>query len=231
MASTGPLRRLALLLVLVLGCCYISEVRCQSCHADLLVNGVQVSAMSAEEQRTLSVAVATEVAAELGKDPGDVLSRVFPGNYNAPWSPSHGRPPADAFLASLVNKCNSAEMVLGVFRGPQLQTKLVAAIEKSLAGSSGVRGGVTVLGASVVPAQTNSASPELPAPSAAPLPPQAGVPSSAPQSSASSSSFLGSSGWMFIVAGVFLLGGVGLCVAIRNRQKYEDEESYAFTGH
>merc|ERR1711971_135118 len=87
--------------------------------------------------------------------PQNVLSKTFPGDYNAGWSPVEGRPRADMFMASLIPNCASTEMVLGVMRGPQLQETVIKAVRRavrtSLRGSRLLTGDVEIIGASVVP--------------------------------------------------------------------------------
>jgi len=213
-----------------------------SCHADLLVKGINFAALSPQVQQQAGQAVAQKIATETGMSSNDVMSKVLAGNYNAPWSPSAGRPPADAFLASLVRQCKSAEMVLGVFRGPQLQAGGVEALKGALANTNAVTGAITIIGASVVPEKlvTTTDPPSLPIPqpgqgaAAPPLPAQ--TPSvetdAAPQKGAASSG--PGQGWLFIGIGVLLVAACGIPFVIsriKQAQQEDDEEMYAFTGH
>merc|ERR1712154_10792 len=70
---------------------------------------------------------------------------------DASWSPSAHRPPADMFLASVIENCRSAKMVLGIFRGPQLEHRITKGLQTELAGSAAVKGTIAIIGTSVVP--------------------------------------------------------------------------------
>lgn len=205
----------------------IAEAATQSCHADLLVRGIEYVSLTPAMQTEVGRAVAQTVAEEAGLAGEDVLDKIFPGNYNAKWSPSAGRPEADVFLATLVNKCGSAEMILGVFRGPQLQAKIIATLNAHLANTGAVRQKIEIIGASVVPetAATDGtisnagqpANPEL-------------VPGSPNISSA------GSPGWMYVVMGLMVLGVMSCATPIlfnrwKTRGLDEEDQRYRFTGH
>merc|ERR1719382_1010588 len=129
-----------------------------SCHADLLVQGINFGALTEQEKTAVGTAVRQKIALETGMAESDVMSKIFAGNYNAPWSPSANRPQAAAFMASLVNKCQSAEMVLGVFRGPQLQEAVESALVSSVP-QRAVEGGIKIIGASVVPEKLTTTTP------------------------------------------------------------------------
>jgi len=133
--------------------CTSLGVEAGGCHADMLISGVNYAAMSPTDQQYVSQAVSTAVANEIGTSPQNVLSKTFPGSYNAAWSPVEGRPNADLFMASLIPQCSSTEMVLGVMRGPQLQETVIKAVRSALSRSRSLSGEVEIIGASVVAAK------------------------------------------------------------------------------
>jgi hypothetical protein len=221
-----------------------------SCHADLLVKGINFAAMSPQVQQQVGQAVSQKISLETGMAQQDVMSKVLAGNYNAPWSPSAGRPPADAFVASLVRECQSAEMILGVFRGPQLQAAVVEALKSSLANTNALSGAISIIGASVVPEKlvTTTHAPGLPIPqpgtgggAALPALPEAKPAASAPASVETDATLQRQaapagpgSGWLFIGIGVLLLAACSVPMIIskiKQSQEDDDEDQYAFTGH
>jgi len=206
--------QLAALLPVVLVACAAAQASISgSCHADVLINNVQESALSGDEVENICRIAAQKIASETGHEPGDVMTRVFPGDYNAPWSPTKKRPPADMFLASTIQNCRSAKVVLGIFRGPQFNQDLLEALKPVVQASPAVKGQLTVLGVSVIPATMDASA----------LPP-------APGSEGSSSSM----GWLWAIIGMAALGGVGF-FAMKKMKEGQDEgseeEGGPFTGH
>jgi len=192
----------------------------QSCHGDVLINNVKHSGLSCEEVQQMVQTAAKRIASEIGHVETDVTTRVFPGDYNAHWSPSKHRPPADLFVASIIKNCNSPKAVLDVFKGPRLAQDLLVELKTMLEGSSARTGQVAIRATSVTPAKELNAidSPEFA---------QAGIGADCAPSS--------SMGWMLGLLVLVIVGGAALALVNKKmkdgRQDDSDDDSRPFTGH
>mmetsp|Transcript_26718 Transcript_26718/g.75021 ORF Transcript_26718/g.75021 Transcript_26718/m.75021 type:complete len:222 (+) Transcript_26718:3-668(+) len=205
------------------------QVAANGCHADLLVLGVDYSALTEQEKLAAGAAVAQKIAVETGLSSENVLSKLFAGNYNAQWSPVKNRPQANVFLASLLKQCQSPEMVLGAMRGPQLQEAVTQALASTLSQSSAVVGAIHIIGASVVPETSPGGS--MAAMSGASSGEQAGAPVTPAQGGGG-----GGVGVVVIIFGAgLLLFALWVVPKLKKRtaggNEETDDESQNFTGH
>lgn len=195
-----------------------------SCHADVLLGNIREKDLTNEEVQSMCQVASQKIAAEVGSAPADVSTHVFPGDYNAPWSPSVNRPQADLFLASIIRNCRSASVVMGIFRGPQLAEDLLAELNSVLGSSPALTGALTVSGTAVVPAESvpGGVAPELPA--MAPRPASQAATTSSP-----------SFGWIFVVLALLVALAAAVPMVMKRlkegREEESDDERAAFTGH
>jgi len=186
-----------------------------SCHADVLVNNAKVSALSSHEVQQICQVVAQTIAAETGHTPGEVMTRVFSGDYNAPWSPSQNRPSADLFIASIIQNCQAPKVVLAKFKSLALAQKLLSALNPVVSSSSALTGPLTVGATSVIPANMDASA----------------IPTPAPTDSASGGSSFG--GFIAILALLGLAAGAGYFYVMNKQRDRDDseDETAPFTGH
>lgn len=193
----------------------------QSCHGDVLLNYVKFSDLSCEEVQQVVQTAAKRIASEIGHVETDVSTRVFPGDFDAHWSPRKNRPPADVFLGSTIKNCKSPSDVLHVFQGPRLAQDLLVEL-KSLLENSGARTGqLAIRATSVTPAK--ELNPEFSAEFV-----KSGVGADCTGSSSSM-------GWVLALVVLAIVAGVAGFFVMKKMKDAQpedsDDDSRPFTGH